>query len=187
MTKFNKIFVDFDETIVDSLKSVCSIYNGIYNARADWRKSRLWSLRDECPLLNRHSLLEIFSSDSFFRTLTFKTGAFEVLTELSKDYPITVVSIGTVENCAKKECFINANLPFVSNYVLISGEKDNLIMDKSSVDMSGGIFVDDVEDNLFSSNAAMQILYENLPKAEWNSKWQGERIKSWYDLYKYFM
>jgi len=60
------------------------------------------------------------------------------------------------------------------------------VMDKSSVDMSNGIFIDDVEDNLFSSNAKLKVLYENIPNADWNSKWRGERIKSWYDVYKYF-
>jgi 5'(3')-deoxyribonucleotidase len=163
------------------------LYLQIYNAEANWTKSRLWSLKDECPLLNRTKLLKMFSDDSFFRNLTFKTGAFEVLSELAKDYPIIIVSIGTKENCSKKKDFIDANLPFVSKSILIAGKDENLIMDKSSVDMSDGIFIDDVEDNLFSSNAAMKILYENIPNAEWNHKWRGERINNWYDFYKYIV
>jgi len=184
--RFKEIFVDFDETIVNSLKAVCGIYNDKYNADAHWMDSRVWSLKDECPLLKDGEVTDLFSEDSFFRRITLKDGAFEVLTELAKDYPITIVSIGTTKNCTKKESFINANLPFVSRSILIPVEKNKLVMDKSSVDMSNGIFIDDVEDNLFSSNAAMQILYENIPNTDWNSKWRGERIKSWYDIYKYF-
>ena len=187
MVRFNEIFVDFDETIVNSLKEICKIYNNKYNLHSNWKNSKLWSLKDECPLFNAGEVEDLFSSDSFFRNLTLKEGAFEVLTELSNDYPITIVSIGTTQNLSKKEKFINEKLPFVSKSVLIPVEKNKLIMDKSSVDMSNGILIDDVEDNLFSSNATMQILYENIPKAEWNSKWTGERINDWYDFYKYFV
>jgi len=186
MKKFNEIFVDFDETIVNSLMGICNIYNNRYNLDANWRNSKLWSLKDVCPLFKDGEVVDLFSSDPFFKGLTLKEGSFEVLTELSKDYIITIVSIGTMENCSKKLEFINANFPFVSKSILIPVEKDKLVMDKSSVDMSNGIFIDDVEDNLFSSNAAMQILYENIPNTDWNSKWHGERIKSWYDFYKYF-
>ena len=184
--KFKEIFVDFDETIANSLKEVCNIYNEKYNEDAIWQRTKVWSLKDECPILKKDELTDMFSLDKFFDNLTLKYGAYEVLSELSKDYTITIVSIGTMENCSKKSVFINANLPFVSNSILIPFEKDRLVMDKSSVDMSNGIFIDDVEDNLFSSNAKLKVLYENIPNADWNSKWRGERIKSWYDVYKYF-
>lgn len=102
MKKFNEIFVDFDETIVNSLMEICSIYNNRYNLDVNWRNSKLWSLKDVCPLFKNGEVVDLFSSDSFFKGLTLKEGSFEVLAELSKDYPITIVSIGTTETAQRK-------------------------------------------------------------------------------------
>lgn len=185
--KFKEIFVDFDETIVNSVLRVCEIYNEKFDSNVRWQDTKLWCMKDVCPLFEKGEINDIFSSDLFFKKLSFKEDMFEVLSELSKDYKITVVSIGTENNCQNKKKFIEDKLPFVSKSVLLPAEKGNIIMDKSSVDMSGGIFIDDAEDNLFSSNADVKVLYQNLPNTEWNSKWDGERIKYWSNFYKYFI
>jgi hypothetical protein len=52
--------------------------------------------------------------------------------------------------------------------------------------MKHGIFVDDVEKNLMSSNAKKKVLFENTPNTEWNRNWCGNRIQTWEEIYKYF-
>lgn len=49
-------------------------------------------------------------------------------------------------------------------------------MCKDVVNMEGGIFVDDVSSNLFSSNAGWKICFGK--EYPWNSDWSGDRILS---------
>lgn len=44
-----KIFIDFDDTLVDSTKVVVDIYNRRYSANADIRNMKRHDLLDECP------------------------------------------------------------------------------------------------------------------------------------------
>lgn len=181
-----EIFVDFDDTLTESLKSFCDVYNKRYSKQANWENIRQWNCKDECAELKDGELLDIFSSDLFFRNLKPKKFVNEVLTDLSCYYSITVVSIGTYDNCSKKAKYIKNNFPFVSKSILIaSNKKNDLPMDKSFVNMKNGVLIDDVEKNLFSSNAKQKILFENVKCTEWNKNWKGKRINSWQEIYKY--
>jgi len=189
MKKFKEIFVDFDDTLTESLKSFCDVYNTRYTKDIDWKEIKAWDCRDQCPDLLDGELLDMFSCEQFFKNLKVKPFAKEVLENLFYTYniPITVISIGTYENCAKKSKYIKSHFPFVSKTILIAFNKENkLPMDKSFINMKHGIFVDDVEKNLMSSNAKKKVLFENTPNTEWNENWRGDRIKNWEELYKYF-
>ena len=48
--------------------------------------------------------------------------------------------------------------------------------------MSNGIFIDDNEKNLFTSNAEIKILFKNIENTEWNSKWDGDYVGNFNDL-----
>lgn len=102
--------------------------------------------------------------------------------ELSKEYEISVVTVASSISLPKKKIFIEKNLPFIKEVVGIShGES------KSSVDMSGAIFFDDAEKNLNDSNATKKVLFENVPGAEWNKNWNGEKVREWPEAYKFFV
>ena len=52
--------------------------------------------------------------------------------------------------------------------------------DKRKVDMSDGIFIDDVSKNLITSNANKKICFgEPMP---WNADWCGERCFNWTEV-----
>jgi 5'(3')-deoxyribonucleotidase len=187
MKRFKEIFVDFDDTLTESLRSFCDIYNTRYTKDVVWQDIKAWDCRDQCLELQDNELLDIFSSDQFFKNLKVKHFAKEVLTNLAYTYPITIISIGTYDNCSKKAKYIKTNFPFVSKTILIaSNKKDKLPMDKSFVDMKNGIFIDDVESNLTSSNAKKKVLFETVLNTEWNRNWRGDKIKNWEEIYKYF-
>jgi 5'(3')-deoxyribonucleotidase len=180
-----KLFLDFDCTIVDSVKTYCNIYNKIYEDKdgfkeADYNKVNRYDLKDQCPMAAHQE--EIFSSEEFFKHVEFMADAKEVIERLSKEYEVIICSIGTLDNISYKSQWIKNNLGFIKNIILIcnSVEKGGIRTDKSIVDMKNAIFIDDHADNLESSNAELKICFGK--EYEWNRNWQGQRCFSWREV-----
>ena len=179
--KYKKIFVDFDETLTESIKAIMDIV-GRENKVYSFYKPLKWDFSDIYPFLSAEELEQKFDSDEFFEILKLKPYALEVLGELSKEYEISVVTVASSVSLPKKKIFIKKNFPFIKEVIGVKhGES------KNSVDMSGAIFFDDVEKNLEESNASKKILFENIPGAEWNKNWNGEKVREWPEAYKFFV
>ena len=88
--------------------------------------------------------------------------AYEVLNELKNFYNITIVSLGYSPNLKAKELWIQEHLPFCK-FVGINSKEH---FDKSSIDMSSGVFIDDNIKNLITSNALVNICYGDV--YEWD-------------------
>jgi len=178
MNKF-KFFLDFDNSIVDSIKQYCKVYNTIYRyypsyKPADYTKVTQYNMKDQCPLV--YDLLEIFQHELFFRDLEFiNENTYEVLEKLGRKYQLIVVSVGTPLNLALKSIWLSEKLPFIKDYVLLFN--DGCKMDKSVCNMEDGIFLDDVESNLKSSNAKDKVLFGK--RFEWNKGWDGNWCLDW--------
>ena len=56
----------------------------------------------------------------------------------------------------------------------------NRYSDKSHIDMSGGIIIDDEINNLLTSNAPQKICFGDV--CEWNKDWTGERLFNWIEV-----
>jgi len=176
-----KFFADFDNTIVNSTKQYCKVYNTIYKyypsfVKADYTKIQQYNMKDQCPLV--YDLLEIFQHELFFRDLEFiNDNTYEVLEKLSKKYQLIVASIGTPINIARKALFLGEKLSFIKDYVLICN--DGCKMQKDIVNMSGegNIFLDDVSSNLYSSNAENKVLFGK--RYEWNMDWDKDWVLNW--------
>lgn len=181
-----KLFLDIDGTITDSIKAYCQTYSDIYQfhdnfKQPDWTKVEKWDLSDQCPLETNPEY--IFSHHKFFKYLNFiDEDMKDVLFELSRKYQIIIVSIGTAHNLAYKSVWLNDNLPFIKDYILL--RNNGCIMDKSMIDMSKGIFVDDVDSNLLTSNARWKICFKNNGIKEWNQIWSGEYVTNSLELLK---
>lgn len=177
-----KLFVDMDDTIVQSRKAYCEYYNTHYCDKdgfkvANHLDNAVWGFSDVCPLAV-DDVDEIFGTEELFNRLTFNHRAYEVLERLSKDYEIIVVSLGTYNNTSEKAKWIKKHLPFINESVLLC--KNGVMMDKTVVNMKGGIFIDDVKDNLDSTNASRKILFgRSMP---WNVSWNGEYCATWEDI-----
>lgn len=177
-----KLFLDFDSVIVDTISAYCKTYSTIYDQATGFRepdpnKVNRWDLSDECAL--EKNPLHIFGMGYFFLQLEFMSDAPEVITKLSEKYDIVICSIGTYDNLSHKSEWINKNLPFADAILLKT--KGNQ-MNKSAVDMSGAIFIDDHMDNLVSSNAETKICFGK--KYPWNEKWEGTTTDTWNDVAK---
>jgi 5'(3')-deoxyribonucleotidase len=176
------LFLDFDSTIVDSIKAYCDVYNTMFNrfegfAKADPTLVNRWDLIDQCPLA-KGMCEDIFSSPMFFQKLEMFPGANDVLLDLSYYYNIIICSIGTKENISRKATWIDHNLNFIDNLILISNR--GVKMDKSIVDMKESIFIDDHNDNLKSSNAFIKCCYGK--EYAWNVNSCEMRLVNWEEV-----
>lgn len=105
----------------------------------------------------------------------------EVLNRLKNKYEIMIVSMGAKSNLFGKEIWIKDNLPF-AKFIGIDMDK---YKDKSCIDMSGGILIDDEQRYLDKSNANVKVCFGD--KYEWNEDWNGKRCFNWTELENYLM
>lgn len=176
------LFLDFDNTICNSIKAFCNTYNTTYPYNqtkdfkpADWTKCAKWNFSDQCNISSDEEVEHIFSIHNFFEKLEFMSYAEEVIPKLCEKYNVIICSIGTLENLSHKSLWIKENMPYIRNTILINN--DGCKMDKSIINMDNGIFIDDVSSNLFSSNARYKYCFGK--KYEWNTDWTGERLINW--------
>ena len=138
--------------------------------------------KDEVRLLTkltRDQLKELPSEDPTTGIVpeSFK----EVLDRLKEKYEIIIISMGACPNLFGKEIWIKDNLPS-TKFIGIDMKKHK---DKSHVDMSGAVLIDDEKRYLDSSNAKMKICFGE--KYEWNECWKGIRCFNWAELENYLM
>lgn len=179
------LFLDFDNTIANSLKRIVEMYNEDYISypdfkKADWRKVRIWNFGDQCHLLTNNVIERYFGEKRFFDGLELYENAKEAIERLSELYTIKIVSMGNSDNLKYKGQYILNNLNGISEYIPINfKDADN----KEHIDMSDGIFIDDNTKYLNSSNAKVKIVYGEL--YEWNKDWNGLRFQNWIKLENY--
>lgn len=176
-----KLILDFDGVIVNTIKAICDLYELKYKTHPNYKPPRWWEVNqwnfsDECPLLFESDLNDLFNSKDFFSIVEFMPWADEYIKELSDSYNISVCSIGSANNLKLKKKWLNENLSCVKEFIGI----DLKYKDKSHIDMSGCIFVDDCATNLNTSNADKKICFGDV--YEWNKDWNGIRTYNWSDL-----
>jgi 5'(3')-deoxyribonucleotidase len=178
-----KLFLDFDEVLADSIEAVLQILNKRYNKNIKFEEVKVWNFNDVFPEIHGEEISQLFDENEFWDVVCLKRGAYKFV-EYALTNPliedITIVSIGRKNNLINKEKFVEKiwgdKVKFIGIY------SHECTMDKSCVDMSGGIFIDDNENNLFSSNAEFKLLFKNIEDAEWNSQWKGDYVRDFDDL-----
>lgn len=176
-----KIYCDFDNTIVNTVKCIVDLYNDDFKYYPNF-KNVIWMDIDswdftECELASKDYINMLFTQPRFFRKLGFMDWSFNVLMKLKDMHDISIISLGTTPNLKQKEKWIDDmfyGLKFV-------GINSHVYQDKSCVNMSDGILIDDVADNLISSNAKYKICFGD--EYSWNKDWNGTRCHNWHDIY----
>ena len=187
-----KLFLDFDNTIVDTIAAVVSLYNEDYADKDGFVKINpsevtSWEFT-ECNLATYEEIDKYFGDERFFQRIKLYPDASQVLFSLSCIYDITIVSHGYSKNLKLKEKWVTENL---FNKIFYNGCNAKFIgvdwkeySDKSHVDMSDSIFVDDSIKNLETSNAKYKILYgEYMDWNKTNNKFT--RCENWEILEKH--
>lgn len=184
-----KLFLDFDNTIVDTIAAVVSIYNEDYAShegfiQVDPKDVTSWEFT-ECNLATYEEIDKYFGDKRFFQRVKLYPSAGQVLRSLSHRYDITIVSHGYASNLKLKEGWVKDKLfkeifdsSCNAEFIGVDWETHN---DKSHVDMSNSIFVDDSIRNLETSSAKYKILYGEY--MDWNNtNIEFIRCKNWLDL-----
>ena len=180
-----KIVFDFDETIVNTIHSVVDCYNDDYKEHENYiipnpQCVQQWNMLDQLFLANNNFMNSIFEEKRFFEKLTVKDGMKEFISELQLDgHQVVICTKGTFKNISMKSEFINHHFPNVETIFMSIDNTTKSEINKSLIDMSYGIIIDDHQDNLFSSNAKYKICFAEygLDK-EWNYKWTEYSVKS---------
>jgi 5'(3')-deoxyribonucleotidase len=98
-----RIFLDFDQSTTNSIQKVCELYNEDFSSHPNFIHSRWeyvndWNFVDECKLITRKEIDAYFESERFFTNLQFMDNGEKIIKELSEDFDIHIVSMGTEKN-----------------------------------------------------------------------------------------
>ncbi len=177
-----KLFLDFDNCMVNSIKAIVDLYNEDYRFYEDYHHIDWWDINtwnfSECNCADTGYIKQYFNQQRFFDRLEFMPWAKEVITILEKIYDITIVSHGYSPNLTLKQFWIKSYFPSIKFW----GVNLEQYSDKSCVDMSGATFFDDSIKNLLNSNAKQKICFGE--EYSWNSDWSGGRLVNWCDIYR---
>lgn len=179
-SKKKNLYIDFDCTIVNSIKAIVSLYDEDFKyysnyKKIDWEDIETWGF-NELSVADPGYINSYFNQQRFFDKLEFMPDAEKILLELSNNFNIIIASHGAKPNLIAKEIWIKEHMP----YAQFIGVDMNVYQDKSSIDMSGGIFIDDRGDNLDTSNAAVKICFGKM--YPWNAYFEINHTDKFYCL-----
>lgn len=179
-SNINTFIMDFDGTLVDSIKAYCAAYNQIYGHRPSFKPANpdlvsRWDLKDQCPLENDPE--RMFSSDEFWDHLELMPGAKEFMDHAKENHDVWICSIGTPLNIAKKALWIEKNLNH-KQIILLSKNKAD--MGKDFIYFDQAVLVDDHEKNLFGAGIQKKICFGR--KYDWNKNWDDLRAADFNEL-----
>jgi len=187
MGEFKKIiYLDVDNTIINSKKRVAEIYNQYYRLEDDssikWEDVVNYNFDIESKIIK-----EIFDRFDFYKGITGGADIVEDCLETleilkERGYKIIIYSKGTLLNIQYKTEFLNNRFGhLIDGHIFIGAS--NVTMGKNQVDMSGGILIDDHIDNLTDNNALYNICARLFNQDEkWNKDWKGKTIRHWSEL-----
>lgn len=174
------LFIDFDGTIVNTIKAICDLYNKDFAFYDDykfinWSDIETWNF-DELKLASSKYINQYFNQPRFFDVVEFMPFAKEIIDELSSIYKIHIVSMGDKANLRLKEQWIKNNISYAEFIGVDFAEN----ADKSKIDFTNGILIDDSIANLKTSNATINICFGD--EYDWNKDWSSFRCYNWIDV-----
>src|SRR5574344_1503843 len=105
-----RLYLDFDDTIVDSLECVTEILNQRYDTNVKAEDIERWDGSDQFPMLKNNEMEEVFCKQEFFNNIKLKDGVKEMLEELSLYFDIYINSKGSPINIERKKEWIQRNI-----------------------------------------------------------------------------
>lgn len=177
------IFLDFDGVISDTIWNIVDLYNSDFKYYKDFEHIypsdiKTWDF-EECKLATKEQINQYFNQSRFFKNIQFMPYFYRVYDLLLQlGYHIKIVSHGYSPNLKGKEEFIKTQLPD-AEFIPVNLKE---YKDKSCVDMSGSIFIDDSAKNLETSNAEVKVCFGEV--YPWNQDWEGIRCNNWLDVWR---
>lgn len=175
------IYLDFDNTMVETNKRVIEILNNRYgeNKSEDDLKDYMYH---SIHKISEQEKLSIFESDEFYANLCFKPHIIDIISKNYDKFNWVITTKGTKSNLEKKFKWLDKHWPFKMERIGINTSDSNL--SKSSVDMSNGIQIDDIRAAL-DTKATVKILYKNYNNFPWQQVEPGDDVlvvNDWNDI-----
>lgn len=161
-----KLFLDVDDTIFKSSEAIIKILNKKYNISPAKTYDDMtdWLYRSICPDMTSEKVKELYESEEFFDIVEYDEDFIKFYENYKNHFDIVIVTKGDKPNLDKKK----KKLEDMFGKFKFIGLDMNNGYDKSSVDMRGGIQVDDRSDCLENTNATIKILITHRKKLDWN-------------------
>ena len=177
-----KLFVDYDGVIVNTIKCICEMYDAEFRnhpkyQQVSWSEISSWDFY-ELDCATPEYIDTYFESPNFFKLIEFMPWAEYILGQLNTYYDIKIISMGNSNNLTLKEEWCYKHIPYAEFIGMDFAEHT----DKSAYDMKDGVFIDDVAQNLKTSNAQKLICFGS--KYPWNKEWEGARCANWFAVWK---
>ena len=162
-----KLYLDVDDTILDSTEAVVEILNEKYPENTHTADDIVSTFEEAYPKMKPEEMATLFSSETFFERVHFNKKFISFLKENRDKFDFAIVTKGNAENLRLKKKFFATFLP-EATVIGLPFEAGKSKFDKSFVDMSDGIQIDDRCECLDGSNAHMKCLITNGRRTKWN-------------------
>lgn len=184
-----KVFIDFDDTIVNSTETFVSVYNELYNKNVDGKSIIYHGFKPQINL-SRDEITSIFASDEFTKYLQPIHGVYKSLSELKKNgFDLYLITNCSDKSVMQKSIWFENHRQYSNLFcgkIFLSLNKP---YDKSIVDMENSVLIDDHKENHKLSNASIKVAYNCYPEREWcpTEKDNVKVFNSWKKIKEYLI
>ena len=174
------LYIDLDGVAINTIEAIVRMYDDDFSTYSDyekipWTEINTWDFT-ELKCASSEYINMYFNQKRFFDFVQPMDNFDEIVNRLKDRFSIKLCSMGYTPNLRRKELYIQEHYPFAE----FIGVNFKSFPDKSHIDMSDGVIIDDSISNLQHSNAQLKILFgEDYP---WNKGWTGFRCYNWYDV-----
>lgn len=180
LSDIKTLYIDMDGVAINTIEAIVRMYDDDFSTYTDykkipWTEINTWEFT-ELGCASSEYINMYFNQKRFFDFVQPMDNFDEIVNRLKDRFSIKLCSMGYTPNLRRKELYIQEHYPFAE----FIGVNFKSFPDKSHIDMSDGVIIDDSISNLQHSNAQLKILFgEDYP---WNKGWTGFRCYNWYDV-----
>ena len=168
-----RICIDFDHVLVETSKAILKTYNDKFNDNIEYNEEHQWDLTGLVPDEYRKWILDSFdNSEQIYRNMKPIKDAVEILSELSKEHRLVIVTQHSGIGMFYKEKVIKELFPFC-DIAFISGANKSVTC--------GDIFIDDRPECLDSVKGNYKYIW-CFGIYNWNKTWNGVRVNIWKEI-----
>ena len=159
-----KIFLDCDDTIINSSECIIDLLNKRNGTNKTIDDLKDFHYRSIDKTLSNDDVVKLFESDDFWSSVRYNLDFLKYNRFLDNNFEVEVVSCGTKPNLEKKKKYLE-DIGYKFTGILIG---DDINLCKRCINMHGGIQIDDNIKSIENTNATIKILLQNGHDFPWN-------------------
>lgn len=179
-----KIFLDCDDTIMNSSECIISLLNKKNGTNKTIDDLKDFHYRSIDKMLTDKDVINLFESDEFWSSVDYNGDFLGIKDFIDSNFEVEIVSCGTKLNLEKKKEKLKL-LGYKFTGILI---KDDSNLCKKCINMQNGIQIDDNMESIENTNAAIKILFQNNNDFTWNKPKSNIDnlyvVQTWKEIYQ---